>query len=234
MRKPIMKKFYLNVGLLAAMAIATSCGEDSDTPSEQKGNTEISGNTPEATDITVIDRTPKLLVDGRTWNYMLVYFNTPVNDTVFNCISIEGPTEFDGRQCYKRVGTSQEYFYEENSKVYAYLLTSDLRTDNPTDHYGWIEEFNFGIEPGYKETYSDDEMTILIRECKSVDTIIVNGVQRQRYDFGGDVWVEGIGSARSGIYSSWPIVQGNFMGSKLLSVYDGDKCIFTANQEEGF
>ena len=166
----------------------------------------------------------KMLVSGRTWNYMSVYYNA---DTVYHSITIEGPVEFDGRQCY-RIGQDpklKRYFYEEGDKVYAYTIISDQ------GEYGWKEEFNFGIEPGYKETYTDGDMTITVRECKAVDTIVVNGVQRRRLKFGDDVWVEGIGSSTSGIYSSWGVVIGTFMGSKLLSVYDGEKCLFT---EEDF
>ena len=166
----------------------------------------------------------KMLVSGRTWNYMSVYYNA---DTVYHSITIEGPVEFDGRQCY-RIGQDpklKRYFYEEGDKVYAYTIISDQ------GEYGWKEEFNFGIEPGYKETYTDGDITLTVRECKAVDTIVVNGVQRRRLKFGDDVWVEGIGSSTSGIYSSWGVVIASFMGSKLLSVYDGENCIFT---EEDF
>ena len=164
----------------------------------------------------------KMLVNGRTWNYMSVYYNA---DTVYHSYTLEGPVEFDGRQCYRIGQDTKQYFYEEGDKVYAYKIISDQ------GEYGWKEEFNFGIEPGYKETYTDGDMTITVRECKAVDTIVVNGVQRRRLKFGEDVWVEGIGSSKSGIYSSWGVVIGTFMGSKLLSVYDGENCIFT---EEDF
>ena len=167
----------------------------------------------------------KMLVSGRTWNYMSVYYNTPTPDTVYHSITIEGPVEFDGRQCYRIGQDTKQYFYEDGDKVYAYKIVSDQ------GEYGWKEEFNFRIEPGYKETYTDGDMTITVRECQAVDTIVVNGVQRRRLKFGDDVWVEGIGSSTSGIYSSWGVVKGTFMGSKLLSVYDGENCIFT---EEDF
>ena len=168
----------------------------------------------------------KMLANGRTWNYMSVYFNSPAPDTVYHSITIEGPVEFDGKQCYRRSNASQEdtnpYFYEEGDKVYAYKIVDDY------GQYGWNKEFDFGIEPGYKETYSMDDITIVTKECKSVDTVVVNGVQRRRLNFGDDIWVEGIGSSKSGIYADWGTVPGSFMGSKLLSVYDGEKCIFTA------
>ena len=135
--------------------------------------------------------------------------------------------EFDGKQCYKYgEDNANHYFYEEGSKVYAYKWVTNSTTGQ--GELGWKEEFDFGIEPGYKETYSDDEITIVLRECKSVDAIVVNGVQRRRLDFGDDIWVEGIGSSKSGIYAEWGSVSGSLMSSMLLSVYDGEKCIFTA------
>ena len=167
----------------------------------------------------------KMLVNGRTWNYMSVYYNVPTPDTVYHSSTIEGPVEFDGRQCYRIVQGTNKYFYEEGDKVYAYKIVSDK------GEYGWKEEFNFGIEPGYKETVTVDGVTLTVRECKAADTIVDNGVQRRRLKFGHDIWVEGIGSSKSGIYSSWGEVIGTFMGSKLLSVYDGEKCMFT---EEDF
>ena len=170
--------------------------------------------------------THRMLVNGRTWNYMSVYFISPVPDTVYHSVTIEGPVEFDGKQCYRIGKDTNKYFYEEGDKVYTYKLVYESPID--PGKLGWKEEFNFGIEPGYKVTYSDDEITIIIKECKSVDAIIVNGVERRRLDFGDDIWVEGIGSSKSGIYADWGVSIGTFMGSKLLSVYDGEECIFTA------
>ena len=215
--------------LLLMSAVLTlafaSCGNDGDGDSgilDGKYSIEEPASTP--TDGQQADAC-KMMVNGRTWNYMSVYFNAPAPDTVYHSITIEGSVEFDGKQCYRYV-EGNCFFYEEGSKVYAYN-----RVANPTTgqgEMGWKEEFDFGIEPGYKETYSMDDITIVTRECKSVDTIVVNGVQRRRLNFGDDIWVEGIGSSKSGIYADWGIVVGTLMSSKLLSVYDGEECIFTA------
>lgn len=164
----------------------------------------------------------KMLVSGRTWNYMSVYSNVPTPDTVYHSSTIEGPVDFDGRQCYRIENGTNQYFYEDGDKVYAYKIVSD------EGEYSWKEEFDFGIMPGYKETVTVDGMTLTVRECQAVDSIVVNGVQRRRLKFGDDIWVEGIGSSKSGVYSSWGVVKGTFIASKLLSVYDGEECVFTA------
>lgn len=220
-----MKTSRLLLLSAALMVLSASCGNDGEEDSgilDGKNSIEEPASTP--TDDQQADAR-KMLVNGRTWNYMSVYFNAPAPDTVYHSITIEGPVEFDGKQCY-RYGEGNSYFYEEGSKVYAYKLVH--KSPDDAGELGWKEEFDFGIEPGYKETYSMDDITIVARECKSVDTIVVNGVQRRRLDFGDDIWLEGIGSSKSGIYAEWGTVVGSFMGSKLLSVYDGVQCIFTA------
>ena len=191
------------------------------------GKFSISESEPTTTADTQQADACKMLVNGRTWNYMSVYFNYPAPDTVYHSITIDGPVEFDGKQCYKYgEDNANHYFYEEGSKVYAYKWVTNSTTGQVK--LSWKEDFDFGIESGYKETYSDGEITIVLRECKSVDDIVVNGVKRRRLDFGDDIWVEGIGSSKSGIYAEWGTVSGSLMSSKLLSVYDGEKCIFTA------
>lgn len=216
-----MKKSRLLLMCAVLILASASCGNDGE---DDSGILDGKDAVEEAQSTLTDAR--KMLANGRTWNYMSVYFNSPAPDTVYHSITIEGPVEFDGKQCYRRSNASQEdtnpYFYEEGDKVYAYKIVDDY------GQYGWNKEFDFGIEPGYKETYSMDDITIVTRECKSVDTVVVNGVQRRRLNFGDDIWVEGIGSSKSGIYADWGTVPGSFMGSKLLSVYDGEKCIFTA------
>ena len=155
----------------------------------------------------------KMLVNRRTWNYMSFYFigDAPA-DTVFHSISIDGPVEFDGKQCYKFANKPLEeatnFFYEEDSKVYFYGI------DYETGEYAWREEFDFDLKPGEKDVIS-------------VDTVSVNGEYYRRLKLMNDILIEGIGSLESGIFSDWGEVPGTFLGSKVVSVYDGEKCVFT-------
>lgn len=157
-----------------------------------------------------------MLINGRTWNYMSYYFiDGTTTDTVYHSISIDGPVEFDGKLCYKFANkTSEEaknFFFEEGGKVYYYGIDYD------TYEYAWNEIFNFDLKAGEKNVMS-------------VDTICVNGEYLRRLEFMDDIWVEGIGSLSAGILSNWGRgeVPGSFLGSKVISVYDGDSCIFTA------
>ena len=155
----------------------------------------------------------RMLVNGRTWNYMSFYDNgNMLTDTVYHSISIDGPVEFDGKQCYKFANKTLEeaknFFYEEGGKVYFYGIDYD------TDEYAWIEEFNFDLKVGEKEVIS-------------VDSVSVNGEYYRRLKLMNDVWIEGIGSLESGILSDWGESPGSFLGSKVISVYDGEYCIFT-------
>ena len=162
----------------------------------------------------------KMLVNGRTWNYKTFYWKgDDVIDTVYHSISIDGPVEFDGRLCYKFASVSldeaKNFFYEEDDMVYFYGINAE------TGHYAWSEQFNFGLKPG--------ENSVI-----SIDSIIVDGICRRRLILNnGDVWVEGIGSRESGILADWGDTPGTFMGSEVISVYDGDKCIFTRADFDG-
>ena len=159
----------------------------------------------------------KMLVNGRTWNYVFLYKEGETIDTVYSSITIEGPVEFEGRQCYKVVPTSieepQVFFYEEGSKVYIYDMD-----------YG---DFEHGYPFVWKEAF-DFNLTVGERAVTAVDTISVNGEYYRRLTLGHDIWVEGIGSREYGIVTSWGFVPGSFRDAWVISVYDGDKCIFTA------
>ena len=161
----------------------------------------------------------KLLVNGRTWNYMSYYYpkhSGEVPDTVYGSMTIDGPYEFDGRQCYKLSNVSLEeainFFYEQDGKVYFY----DIIVKNHKYYYEWKLDFNFNLNAG------EDGVI-------SVDTILVNNEYYRRLNFSRDVWIEGIGSLESALLSSWGEVPGTFIGSEVISVYDGDKCIFTTD-----
>lgn len=162
------------------------------------------------------DKSHKLLVNGRTWNYMTYYYTNEEPDTVYGSMTIDGPYEFDGRQCYKFSNVSLEeatnFFYEQDGKVYFY----DMMVKNHNYYYAWTLDFNFNLNAG------EDGVI-------SVDTILVNNEYYRRLNFSRDVWIEGIGSLESALFSTWGEVPGTFMGSEVISVYDGDKCIFTTD-----
>jgi hypothetical protein len=81
----------------------------------------------------------------------------------------------------------------------------------------WTEELDFNLKAGD-------------RDVVSVDYILINGEEHRRLTLHHDVWIEGIGSLYAGVFSKWGTIPGNFMGSKLVSVYDGDKCIFSLDE----
>ena len=156
----------------------------------------------------------RMLVNGRTWNFMSFYYTDADPDTVYHSISIDGPVEFDGKQCYKYANKSLEestnFFYEEGNIVYYYGF------DLETFEYGWKEQFNFDLTP--------DGNNVI-----SVDTISVNGKNYRRLNLFNDIWIEGIGSIETGPLVDWGDLPGTFMGSEVVSVCDGDECIFTTD-----
>ena len=155
----------------------------------------------------------KMLVSGRTWNYIKLYLTPTVPDTVYQSITIDGPVEFDGKQCYKFANVALEdaktFFYEEGGKVYSYSV-------NNSGNHVWREEFDFNLEVGEKDLIA-------------VDKMMINGEYHRRLIFFNDIWIEGIGSILDGIVSSWGFVPMTFLGSRLLTVYDGDLCIFNSD-----
>ena len=160
----------------------------------------------------------RILVNGRTWNYQSIYFTGSDPDTVYHSITIEGPVEFDGKQCYKEKYNTAKYYYEDGSKVYTYVLDG-------TNGYVWREAFNFGLNPGDDDVDMGDGL--IVYGVRSVDFIRVNGEDYRRLNYSNDVLVEGIGSSRSGIRPRWDTMIGTLMEKHVLSVYDGGVCIFT-------
>lgn len=104
-------------------------------------------------------------------------------------------------------------FYEEDNCVYSY--SSDHLTGEKT----WRKELDFN-------------MTLGMNKVLSVDSILVGNQLCRRINLGYDIWVEGIGGRKCGIVANWDVpVPGSYKGSRVLSVYDGDECIF---REEDF
>ena len=158
----------------------------------------------------------RMLESGRKWNYMKRYLTVTGIDTVYQSITIDGPVEFDGKQCYKFANVPLEeaktLFYEEDGKVYVYRY----RVKGFTGAYSWEKEFDFNLKAGEENVIA-------------VDKIKINGENHKRLYTYNDYWIEGIGSLKSAVYSNWGLVPGDFMGSRLLTVYDGDKCIFNSD-----
>lgn len=160
------------------------------------------------------DKGKKVLKDGRTWNYIEYYSSGEKKDTIYSSYTLEGPIEFGGKTCYTFSGGSdpmnlvKSYFYEEDNCVYSY--SSNYLTGEKT----WHKELDFN-------------MTLDMDDILSVDTILVGNQLCRRINLGWDIWVEGIGGRRLGIVTDWGVpVPGSYRGSRVISVYDGDKCIF--------
>lgn len=148
-----------------------------------------------------------VLVDGRVWNYIMVFWGDEKNDTTYHSYTAKGPVEFDNRLCYNVGGTM---FYEEGNCLYSY-------SQNPlTGEEEWRKELDFNL--------SLDMDNVL-----SIDSILINDQPHRRINLVHDVWVEGIGSKGCGVFGNWGIVPGTFLDSQVTSVYDGDECIFTAD-----
>ena len=161
----------------------------------------------------------------RKWNIVAYTYNyvTEKRDTVYLCRTFDGPTMYDGRECYMESGATEEmkkyllpYYSEDDNGIYFNQYYTNRYENQPGLSYEWQQTFYNNLKVG--------EMG-----CEKVDSIMVNGVIRRRWWFDSkDVWVEGIGSAFSGpfggvrVEASWLKITG-----KLLSVYDGDECIFT-------
>ena len=144
----------------------------------------------------------KMLVNGRTWNYVFLYKEGETIDTVYSSITIEGPVEFEGRQCYKVVPTSieepQVFFYEEGSKVYIYYMDyGDFEHGYP---FVWKEAFDFDLKVGdrfvenFKKFddvkdivmkltgfffYIENNVNIPVKKCLEVSESLKKQVMRQ-------------------------------------------------------
>ena len=166
-----------------------------------------------------------MLKDGRVWNCIAIFYSEGKLDTLaFDC-RIEGTIEKDGHVCYNLCQGSNQIglYYEEGPKVFHY-------TEN-----GWELLFNFSLSPGEfaSEYYMVDE----------VKTIVMKGVPRRclffpwaSVDGTKECWIEGIGNSLTGPYYPYLLelitghtIVGSFPILKLMSVYDGDVCIFESD-----
>jgi hypothetical protein len=162
-----------------------------------------------------------MLKDGRVWKCIEVYYGEDEkNDTVTREYRIDGTSEIEGRICHNLCLGSKviDHYYEEGPRVYRY------------SHGGWELLFDFSLSPGQPLPNIGGAVKV-----ESVDTLKARGTDRRCLYYGltttngsKEYWIEGIGSSSSGPYIQ-DIVIGSFLGSELLSVYDGDTCIFEAD-----
>ena len=156
-----------------------------------------------------------MLKDGRVWNCRAILYREGKLDTLAFEYRIEGTIEKDGHVCYKLYQGSKQIdlYYEEGPKVFHY-------TEN-----GWKLLFDFSLSPG--------EVASEYNTVGEVKTIVMKGVPRRCLFFPwvSCWWIEGIGSSFSGPnYFNFDIpVIGSFVCMKLMSVYDGDVCIFESD-----
>lgn len=166
-----------------------------------------------------------MLKDGRVWKCMEVYLGgfgedgEEKNDTVIREYRIDGTSVIDGRICHNLCLGSKVigHYYEEGPQVYRYFSGN------------WELVFDFSLTLGQSIPYAEGTMKV-----KSVSALNVKGTDRrflffglEAYDRSKIYWIEGIGGSDSGPYIE-EIIIGSFLYSKLLSVYDGDTCIFEA------
>ena len=162
-----------------------------------------------------------MLKDGRVWNCIELWGAVNL-DTLDLEYRIEGTIEKDGHVCYNLYQGSKQIglLYEEGPKVF-------YHTEN-----GWELLFDFSLSPGEvaSEYYMVDE----------VKTIVMKGVPRRCLFFpcafgdgNKECWIEGIGNSKTGPFYPYflDLIIGHtipisYRGMKLMSVYDGDVCIF--------
>jgi hypothetical protein len=180
-----------------------------------------SGNDDERTEQDVPDTAKAqylpLLCEGRVWNSMFVSRNEEGYDTVYYSLRVEGTTVVDGHSCYSirsSVGDVVGYYYQDGPKVYYH---DDVNPEISASK-DWLLLYDFSISMGEKMRFD-------MVEASAVDTISVKGVNRRRISFGDEYIIEGIGSTRWSIFYHIPVIY-TFHSSKLLTVYDGDKCIY--------
>ena len=120
---------------------------------------------------------------------------------------------------YSKSSSSYVCYYEEGGKVYA------------LDNGKWIIVFDFTLEMG-DPCPNHPQMTV-----HSVDTINVGDNYYKRLWFGysddeGNLyWIEGVGSTRYGPFNqiTEDISPMSLRWEGLMSVYDGQTCIFEKN-----
>ena len=202
-----MKKYLLFASALLLMAL-TACSDDDKSEPEQKPKDD-------STQATYLP----MFKEGRVWNCMEVHFRGR-NDTVMYSYRVMGTDVIDGHSCYvvSRDNGGLSYFYEDGPKVYFHA--SD--PDSPIK--GWNLIYDFSAEVGQK-VHGGYTVT-------SIDTLSSGDIRRRRigldvydWDKNRQCLIEGIGCTNH-LFNYTGDVIGSLCLDKLLTVYDGDKCIY--------
>jgi hypothetical protein len=208
-----MKRVLFFASALLLMAL-TACSNDD----EQVGQDSVEPVPAVKDDSTQATYLP-MFKEGRVWNCMEVH-SRGRNDTVMYSYRVKGTDVIDGHSCYvvSRDNGGQSYFYEDGPKVYFHA--SD--PDSPIK--GWNLIYDFSAEVGQK-VHGGYTVT-------SIDTISFGGFPHRRLGLGVLDWdmsrqclIEGIGCTNH-LFNYTGDVIGSLCLDKLLTVYDGDKCIY--------
>ena len=208
-----MKKYLLFASALLLMAL-TACSNDD----EQVGQDSVEPMPAVKDDSTQATYLP-MFKDGRVWNCMEVH-SRGRNDTIMYSYRVMGTDVIDGHSCYvvSRDNGGQSYFYEDGPKVYFHA--SD--PDSPIK--GWNLIYDFSAEVGQK-VHGGYTVT-------SVDTLSSGDIRRRRigldvydWDKNRQCLIEGIGCTNH-LFNYTGDVIGSLCLDKLLTVYDGDACIY--------
>ncbi|MCR5849086.1 MAG: hypothetical protein K6G92_00020 [Bacteroidaceae bacterium] len=165
-----------------------------------------------------------MLKDGRVWNCIELWGAVNLDTLKFE-YRIDGTIEKDGHVCYKLYQGSKQIglFYEEGPKVFYY-------TEN-----GGELLFDFSLSPGEfaSEYYMVDEVKTIVmkgepRRCLFFPWALGDGTK--------ECWIEGVGNSKTGPYYPYFLdfftshtISISYRGMKLMSVYDGDVCIFESD-----
>lgn len=197
------------------------------------------------------------LVEGRTWNYRNDYTKELFSITVNGDSLFEGKQckilEYTSNGQTKLAG----YAYEtEDKRIFIYNLLDLERCDFM--HEGWLETNNFGLSVGDSINFRTSLGYDGTDKVDYIDTIIVNNKMYRRWNMKRSLTrngvllsqdkkvtraiVDGIGNAfytytgnnkyykhSAGIYSQYGEYHNGTHATVLLSVYDGDKCVFNAD-----
>ena len=208
-----MRKVLFFASALLLMAL-TACSNDD----EQVGQDSVEPVPAVKDDSTQATYLP-MFKEGRVWNCMEVH-SRGRNDTIMYSYRVMGTDVIDGHSCYvvSRDNGGQSYFYEDGPKVYFHA--SD--PDSPIK--GWNLIYDFSAEVGQK-VHGGYTVT-------SIDTISFGGFPHRRLGLGVLDWdmsrqclIEGIGCTNH-LFNFTGVVMGSLRLDKLLTVYDGDKCIY--------
>ena len=209
------KKVLICMGILLMLMVGfCGCSSDNDQHVEQ-----IVEPTPEVRDDSVQAKYLPMFKEGRVWNCMEVH-DREYMDTIMYSYRVKGTDFIDGHSCYvvSRDNGGQSYFYEDGPKVYFHTSVPD----SPIK--GWNLVYDFSAEVGQK-VHGGYTVT-------SIDTISFGGFPHRRLGLGVLDWdmsrqclIEGIGSTNH-LFNFTGVVIGSLRLDKLLTVYDGDKCIY--------